>query len=104
MRQDNRRDQMAESIAERICLLRGERIILDVDLASMYGLSTGNLNLAVRRNIERFPSDFMFQLTHEETVALRLQIAISNQRGGRRYSRLELTFRPTGSLRRSPTF
>lgn len=59
--------------------------MLDADLAELYQVTTGNLNLAVRRNSSRFPPDFMFQLTKEEADSLRLQIAISkNGRGGRR--------------------
>src|SRR2546428_7267755 len=76
-----------EAITGRICVVRGERVMLDADLAVMYGVETGYLNLAVRRNLARFPSDFMFQLRREEVAALRSQIAISKTRGsgGRRY-------------------
>lgn len=75
-----------ERIASRIYLIREQRVMLDADLAELYGVLTKNLNLAVRRNERRFPEDFMFQLTTEETEALRLQIAASNTgRGGRRY-------------------
>lgn len=61
--------------------------MLDADLAALYGVETGYLNLAVRRNLARFPADFMFQLTAAEARALRLQTAISKTkgRGGRRY-------------------
>lgn len=60
--------------------------MVDADLADLYQVLTKNLNLAVRRNQNRFPEDFMFQLTKDETEALRLQIATSNEsRGGRRY-------------------
>ena len=55
-----------ERIQNVILLIRGERVILDKDLASLYGVTTGNLNKAVTRNIDRFPDDFMFQLTREE--------------------------------------
>jgi hypothetical protein len=74
-------------VERRIHLIRGERVMLDADLAALYGVETGYLNLAVRRNLTRFPGDFMFQLTAEEADALRLQSAISNAegRGGRRY-------------------
>jgi ORF6N domain len=76
-----------ERIERKILLIRGEKVILDEDLAELYGVETGNLNKAVKRNIERFPNDFAFQLTREETARLRFQIGISkNQgRGGRRY-------------------
>jgi hypothetical protein len=56
-----------------ILLLRGQRVMLDRDLAALYGVETGNLNKAVQRNLERFPADFMFQLTAEEAEALSFQ-------------------------------
>jgi hypothetical protein len=69
-----------------IILARGVRVMLDSDLAALYGVETGALVRAVHRNVERFPADFMFQLTTEEYVALRSQICISKPgRGGRRY-------------------
>jgi hypothetical protein len=55
-----------ERIAHNILVLRGQRVILDRDLAGRYGVSTGRLNEAVKRNAERFPTDFMFQLTAQE--------------------------------------
>ncbi|MFA5975991.1 MAG: ORF6N domain-containing protein [Elusimicrobiota bacterium] len=73
-----------EQIQHRIYFVRGHKIMLDSDLAELYGVTTGNLNLAVRRNGKRFPSDFMFLLTTEETRALLLQSAIPKGRGGRR--------------------
>jgi phage regulator Rha-like protein len=73
-------------IERRIYLIRGHKVMLDADLAELYQVLTKNLNLAVRRNQNRFPEDFMFQLTTDETESLRLQIATSNKgRGGRRY-------------------
>ena len=73
-------------IARRILFVRGHKVMLDRDLAVLYGESTKRLNQQVQRNGERFPSDFMFQLTPEEVESLRLQIATSNKgRGGRRY-------------------
>lgn len=76
-----------EQIENKILLIRGQKVMLDSDLADLYGVKTGRLNEQVRRNRERFPEDFMFQLTKEETVALRSQFAISKgQRGGRRYA------------------
>jgi hypothetical protein len=63
-------------IEQAILLIRGQRVMLDRDLAAMYGVSTGNLNKAVRRNLTRFPGDFMFQLTAEEADSLRFQIGI----------------------------
>ena len=62
-----------ESIVGRIIILRGEKVMLDYDLAEMYGVETKQLKRAVRRNINRFPEDFMFQLTNEEHRALRRQ-------------------------------
>jgi hypothetical protein len=58
--------------------------MLDSDLAALYGVTTGNLNLAVRRNKTRFPEDFMFALTSDEAAGLLLQFARANGRGGRR--------------------
>lgn len=65
--------------------IRGERVILDTDLASIYGIPTFRLNEAVKRNRERFPEDFLFQLTQKEYSTLTSQFAMSNRtRGGRR--------------------
>lgn len=76
-----------EQIERRIFLFRGHKVLLDSDLAKLYGVSTGHLNEQVRRNHGRFPEDFMFVLTACEADALRSQIAISKgHRGGRRYS------------------
>jgi len=74
-------------IQNKIYEIRGCKVMLDFDLAEMYQVETKNLNLSVKRNIKRFPSDFMFQLTGEEWDILRLQFATSNRntRGGRRY-------------------
>ncbi len=73
-----------ELIERRIYLIRGQKVMLDAGLAELYQVTTGNLNLAVRRNVERFPEDFMFQLTKEEHTALLLQIARAKTgRGGR---------------------
>lgn len=63
-------------IEQAILLIRGQRVMLDRDLAAMYGVSTGNLNEAVSRNLSRFPPDFMFQLTEDEAEASRFQIGI----------------------------
>lgn len=74
------------SITARIYWIRGKRVMLDVDLAELYGVKTKSLNLAVRRNIERFPDDFMLQLTQKEMDSLRFQTETSKKgRGGRRY-------------------
>jgi len=75
-----------ELIASKIHLIRGMKIMLDRDLAELYGVETGALNRAVKRNAERFPEDFMFQITGEEAELLRCQTGISKPgRGGRRY-------------------
>jgi len=81
-----------ERIERRILLIRGAKVMLDADLAELYGVPTRRLNEQVRRNSSRFPRDFMFQLTTEETTALRSQIATSKTgRGGRRYAPLVFT-------------
>jgi phage regulator Rha-like protein len=75
-----------EKIERLILSLRGRRVMLDATLAELYEVTTKNLNKAVQRNIERFPGDFMFQLTNQEVTALRFQFGTSNTgRGGRRY-------------------
>jgi hypothetical protein len=74
-----------ERIARTIRLIRGHKVMLDADLAVLYGVSTKALNRAVKRNLERFPADFMFQLTTEEVEALRFHLGTSKGRGGRRY-------------------
>jgi ORF6N domain len=74
-----------EGIEEKIHLIRGQKVMLDNDLAIIYGVETKMLNRAVKRNLDRFPMDFMFQLTDEETKFLRFQFGTSNKsRGGRR--------------------
>jgi len=74
-----------ERIEQLIWLIRGEKVLLDADLASLYGVETKVLLQTVKRNINRFPDDFMFQLTRKEVTSLRSQIVTSNGRGGRRY-------------------
>lgn len=73
-----------ELIQSKIYEIRGIKVMLDFDLAALYEVETKSLNLAVKRNALRFPSDFMFQLTLEEWNQLRFQIETS-KRGGRRY-------------------
>jgi phage regulator Rha-like protein len=73
-----------EILISKIYFLRDKKIMLAEDLAEMYGVETKRLNEQVKRNLDRFPEDFMFQLTHEEHETLRSQFATSN-RGGRRY-------------------
>jgi phage regulator Rha-like protein len=74
-----------ERIAQSIRWIRGQKVLLDFDLAALYGVQTKNLNKAVKRNAERFPADFMFQLTPEELRSLRFQFGTSKARGGLRY-------------------
>ena len=73
-----------DNLATRIYFVRGEKVMADFDLAMLYGVETAQLKRAVRRNLERFPSDFMFELTREELENLRCQIGISSW-GGVRY-------------------
>ncbi|MDP1995948.1 MAG: ORF6N domain-containing protein [Gallionella sp.] len=88
-----------ESVAQRILLIRGQKVMLDADLAELFGVPTKAFNQAIKRNLDRFPVDFMFQLTEDEDESLRSQIVTSNKyeslrsqiatsnagRGGRRY-------------------
>ena len=77
----------AGAIARHILLIREQKILLDTDLAELYGVSTSSLVQAVKRNADRFPDDFMFQLDAVEWNSLRSQNVISNTgRGGRRYA------------------
>ena len=73
-------------------MFRGQKVILDEDLAALYGVTVKRLNEQVRRNIDRFPDDFFFQLSEDEHQVLRLQIATSNTgHGGRRYAPFAFT-------------
>jgi len=78
------------AIASRIVVLRGQRVMLDADLAALYGVTTKRLNEQVRRNLERFPSDFMFQLINQEVAILKSQFATSSW-GGKRKRPLAFT-------------
>jgi hypothetical protein len=76
----------SHDISRAILVLRGQRVLLDVELAALYGVATKVLLQAVRRNRQRFPADFMMQLTDQEWSALRSQFVTSKPvRGGRRY-------------------
>jgi hypothetical protein len=75
-----------EIIERKIFLIRGHRVMLDRDLAELYGVETRVLNQAVRRNDDRFPEDFMFQLTREETVSLRSQFVTLKRGQHRKYA------------------
>jgi phage regulator Rha-like protein len=74
-----------ERIANKICLIRGMKVMMDRDLAELYDVETRTLVQAIKRNKQRFPPDFMFQLSKDEFDSLRSQIVISKGRGGRRY-------------------
>ncbi|MDZ7831353.1 MAG: ORF6N domain-containing protein [Desulfobacterales bacterium] len=80
----------SEAIASKIYLIRGVRVMLDRDLAELYGVETKVLKQAVRRNIDRFPSDFMFEMSKEEFTNLRSQIVTSSW-GGARYKPFAFT-------------
>jgi hypothetical protein len=84
-------------IASMIHVIRGQRVMLDSDLARLYGVTTKRLNQQCRRNLNRFPEDFAFQLTADEAARLRSQIATSKRgRQGRRY--LPLAFTEHGAV------
>jgi len=86
-----------EQITRTVLILRGHRVLLDADLAALYGVSTARLNQQVRRNWQRFPADFLFELTQDEYHALMLQFATSKAgRGGRR--KLPLVFTEHGAI------
>jgi len=94
-------------IEDLIMEIRGTRVLLDADLAKLYGVTTGALVQAVKRNLERFPEDFMFKLTTEEHVVLKSQFVISktDRRGGRRtppYAFTEQGVAMLSSVLRSP--
>ena len=74
-----------ELVRSKIYEIRGQKVMLDRDLAMLYGIETKVLKQAVKRNLKRFPSDFMFELTPDEVECLRSQIVTSNGRGGNRY-------------------
>jgi hypothetical protein len=87
LRMPNRYANTPNAVESRILALRHQRVILDADLAELYGVPVKRLNEQVKRNQERFPSDFMFQLNSKEHDCLRSQFATSNKsRGGRRYA------------------
>src|SRR5487761_1278587 len=83
--EDERPAIPVERIEHSILLIRGQKVMLDSSLATLYGVEVRALVQAVQRNRERFPDDFMFQLTGEEFDHLRSQTVISGGRGGRRY-------------------
>src|ERR1035438_4421274 len=87
---------VVENIGPLIRTIRGEKVLLDSDLAKIYGVPTKAFNRAVKRNAQKFPDDFMFQLTPKEFESLRCQIGTSNKRGGRRF--LPYAFTENGAI------
>jgi len=85
-----------ERIEGTICLIRGEKVMLDSDLADLYGVETRVLVQAVKRNIERFPEDFMFQLSQEEYDSLRSQTVILKTGRGQHRKYLPYAFTEQG--------
>lgn len=83
-----------EQIEQAILLLRGQKVMLDRDLAALYGVETKSLNRAVRRNLDRFPADFMFQLTVDEADALRFQFGTLKR--GQHFKYLPFAFTQEG--------
>lgn len=96
---------LPEQIEQAVLLIRGQRVMLDRDLAALYGVTTGNLNKAVQRNADRFPADFMFQITADEAEALRFHFG--SLKRGQHYKYLPYVFTQQGvamlsSVLRSP--
>ena len=87
-----------DGIASRITLLRGQRMIVDADLAALYGVPTKRLNEQVQRNVDRFPADFMFQLTQPEWDALRSQFATLKPGRGQHRKYLPYAFTEHGAI------
>ena len=85
-----------QTIQSRIYEIRGQRVMLDRDLAELYQVTTGNLNKAVKRNIRRFPPDFMFQLTADEWESLKFQIGILKNGRGQHTKYLPYAFTEQG--------
>lgn len=89
---------VAENIGSRILLIRGQKVMLDADLAELYGVEIRALNQAVKRNVERFPEDFMFQLTADEYGALRSQFVTLKTGRGQHRKYLPYVFTEHGAL------
>ncbi|MES2920531.1 MAG: ORF6N domain-containing protein [Verrucomicrobiota bacterium] len=85
------KDTLAIQAEQRILILREQKVMLDLHLAELYGVETRTHKQAVRRNPERFPDDFMFELTAEEVSNLRSQTVIPSSHGGSRYGNLAFT-------------
>ena len=85
-----------EGVGSQIHLIRGQRVMLDSDLAAIYGVPTKHLNQALKRNLKRFPKDFAFQLTPDDFANLKSQIVTSSSHGGRR--KLPTVFTEHGAI------
>ncbi|MBU1863885.1 MAG: ORF6N domain-containing protein [Candidatus Omnitrophica bacterium] len=85
-----------EIIERKIYLIRGKKVMLDKDLAQLYGVTTGRLNEQVKRNRKRFPQDFMYQLTWKEVISSRSQFAILKTRHGKNIKYLPYVFTEQG--------
>jgi hypothetical protein len=94
----NAEDVPTQDITRTILHLRGQRVLLDAELAALYGVTTKRFNEQVRRNSERFPPDFMFQLTAEEIGSLRSQFATLNTGRGRHRKYLPYAFTEHGAI------
>jgi hypothetical protein len=96
-------DALAVQVERRIFLVRGQKVMLDTDLAELYRVPTKSLNLGVKRNADRFPEDFTFQLTDDEAAGLRFHFETSKRgRGGRRYLPYAFTEQGVAMLSRLP--
>jgi len=95
---NQRPDVPVETIAERILLIRGHKVLVDADLASLYGVETRALNQAVKRNPDRFPADFMFKLSPRELKLWRSHFVISNPAAKMALRRPPLAFTEHGAL------
>ena len=87
-----------EGVASRIFLVRGQKVMLDADLAELYGVTTKRLNEQVKRNIDRFPSDFMFQMNTKEHDSLRSQIATLKHGRGQHRKYMPYVFTEHGAI------
>jgi hypothetical protein len=90
--------EFSEGVAPRIFEIRGQRVLLDTDLAALYGVTTKRLNEQVRRNADRFPEDFLLELSNQEVAALRSQIATLNTGRGAHRKYRPLAFTEHGAI------
>ena len=94
----NPKTTVATTVASKIHIVRGQRVLLDADLAGLYGVTTKRLNEQVKRNRDRFPADFMLQLTEAEAISSRSQIATLNKGRGHNLKYLPLAFTEHGAI------